>query len=97
MNPFFVIQLKQEMFVRKVVVTKNKDCCTKPYSILTVAATDGTNTTKVCGSSLNYGVDEVMEFTCMPPILAKHVNISTSTERDVTLALCEIEVFSIGK
>jgi hypothetical protein len=49
-----------------------------------------------CGSMLPYGVDEVLEFICKPPIKAKQL-IITSRAKNTSLVLCEVEVYAIGK
>ena len=84
------------MLIRKVVITKNKDCCRKPYLTLKVTLTDTGNATTQCGSTLPYGVNEVIEFDCGLPIFASTVKISTTAEKKTTLALCEVEVLKIG-
>ena len=57
---------------------------------------DANTTTYRCGSTLPYGVDEVMEFHCKPPIRARYVKI-TSIGINTTLVVCEVDVFTIGK
>lgn len=96
-NPFLVVILKKEKFIYKVVVTKNKDCCTSPYSRVEVIATSERETlSSQCGSLLPYGVDEVMEFICKPPIKTKQLVI-TSKSRNTSLVVCEVEVYPVGK
>jgi hypothetical protein len=59
--------------------------------------TDNTETVKSkCGSMVPYGVDEVLEFICQPPIKAKQL-IITSRAKNTSLVLCEVEVYAIGK
>jgi hypothetical protein len=96
-DPYLLIKFKKEVYIHKVVATKNKDCCTSPYSSVDVMAIDVTETVKSkCGSILPYGVDEVLEFICQPPIKAKQL-IITSRAKNTTLVLCEVEVYAIGK
>jgi hypothetical protein len=60
-------------------------------------ATDVTEMVKSkCGSMLPYGVEEVLEFICQPPIKAKQL-IITSRAKNTSLVLCEVEVYAIGE
>jgi hypothetical protein len=91
-----MIKLKKEVYIYKVVATKNKDCCRSPYSSVDVMVIE-TNTVKSkCGSMLPYGADEVLEYICQPPIKAKQL-ITTSRVKNTSLVLCEVEVYAIGK
>ncbi|KAK3728203.1 hypothetical protein QZH41_015958, partial [Actinostola sp. cb2023] len=92
-NPFLQVTFKELVFIYKVVITENKDCC-KQQSPLKVTATDTKNQRTTCKSSSNQRDKRVSEYNCISWRRTEHLKV-TRPEVDSTLQICEVEVFAI--
>ena len=98
-QPWWKLQLENEMYIYQVNVKNSPTCCGSDSSIIQIKAAvqrDIHQPGTECGSALAYGEHSEYTFRCHITIKGRFVTISLSGEHS-QLVLCLVDVNSFGR
>ncbi|XP_028400814.1 uncharacterized protein LOC114523946 [Dendronephthya gigantea] len=97
-EPWWAVDLGQELFVTGVRITNRADCCwgnLRNFEIrVGMNSTEGGKANPRCGPKYtqNVGAGQTVSVNCMPPLLGQILTVSIP-DANGTLNFCEVEVY----
>ncbi|XP_048583834.1 uncharacterized protein LOC5504590 isoform X1 [Nematostella vectensis] len=93
-KPFLRITLDAEVFIYKVTLANNRDCCREALSSIVALVTDRRGYIRQCGDAVSYGLSIYHEFVCKLPMATKFLTITSMEAKNFSLVACEVVTYS---